>query len=64
MSRTITARYPGVCTECPTRIVPGDLIISAGFNRGRYQHAECPEDAELQPANTRFVGSTDDEMGF
>jgi hypothetical protein len=61
VSRTITARYPGVCQECEGRFLPGEAITSAEYGRG-YQHAECPEVAVEKP--TRFVGSTDEEMGF
>lgn len=59
--RVLMARYPGVCTECGIRFFEGDPISGAKYGKG-YQHAVCPEEIELKP--TRFVGSTDEEMGF
>jgi hypothetical protein len=59
--KPLVARYPGVCSECDTRFLPGEPITGAQYGKG-YQHAACPEDLPEKP--TRFVGSTDEEMGF
>lgn len=58
-----TARYPGNCSRCGTEFGEDFRIRSDGH--GGY---ECCVDDDAsegeQPAQTRFVGTSDDEMGY
>lgn len=56
------ATLRGWCDECDYRIEIDEMITGADYGHGRYRHVNCPEVASEKP--TRFVGSTDEEMGF
>ena len=59
------AHYPGVCWQCDewfsgsSASGQGDMIQAR--SKGGYQHEKCPE-LNIKPC--KFVGSSDEEMGF
>lgn len=59
-ARGFPARFQGWCDNCDHRIETDELITDVG-NR-TFVHVECPDTLPEKP--TRFVGSTDQEMGF
>lgn len=57
-----TATYGGRCPNCGAPYEEGARIRATGH--GGYECCE-PDDTPVPPtSDTRFVGTTDDEMGF
>jgi len=60
---SFTARYRSECDECEDPIEPGDLIRSTGERT--YAHVCCPGgESGAEPVPPRWVGTTDEEMGY
>lgn len=65
---SFAARWPGICPECDGRFDVDDQIVRVnlgatdGLGQGGYRHTVCPELVAEKP--TKFVGTSDAEMGF